>query len=94
MIYDEEWKKIPQFDYSISNWGRIRNDKTGKLKSLRYHRWNIQVDIYKNGKRYTIDVPRVEGMLFIGKLDKNERVSYIDGDRRNNYYKNLKIVSR
>ena len=94
VIIEEEWKKIPQFDYSISNYGRIRNDKNGKLKSLRYHRWMIQVDIYKDGKRYTIDVPRLEAMLFIRKVEINERVSYIDGDRRNLYYKNLKIIER
>lgn len=94
VIIEEEWKKIPQFDYSISNYGHVRNDKNGKLKSLRYHRWMIQVDIYKDGKRYTIDVPRLEAMLFIRKVERNERVSYIDGDRRNLYYKNLKIIER
>lgn len=94
VIIEEEWKKIPQFEYSISNYGRIKNDKNGKLKSLRYHRWMIQVDIYKDGKRYTIDVPRLEAMLFIRKVERNERVSYIDGDRRNLYYKNLKIIER
>lgn len=94
VIIEEEWKKIPQFDYSISNYGRIRNDKNGKLKSLRHHRWIIQVDIYKEGRRYTIDVPRLEANLFIRQLDKNERVRFIDGDIRNTYYKNLEIVSK
>lgn len=94
MEFEEEWKQIPGFDYSISNYGHIRNDKNGKLKSLRYHRWIIQVDIYKEGKRYTIDVSRMEASLFIRKVEENERVSYIDGDRRNNYYQNLKIVSK
>ena len=48
----EEWKNIPQFDYSLSNYGRLKNDKNGKLKALRHHRWIIQADIYKDGKRY------------------------------------------
>lgn len=94
VIYDEEWKQIPGFTYSLSNWGRVRNDKNGKIKSLRYHRWAIQTDIYKDGKRFTIDVPRLEAHLFIRFVKENERVTYIDGDRRNNYYKNLKIVSK
>ena len=34
---DEEWKKIPQFDYSISNYGQIRNDKNGTMKKVRRH---------------------------------------------------------
>lgn len=93
VIYDEKWKQIPGFTYSISNWGRVRNDKTKKIKAVRYHRWIIQTDIYKDGKRYTIDVPRMEAVLFIRPVKENERVTYIDGDRRNNWYKNLKIVS-
>ena len=94
MEFEEEWEQIPGFEYSISNYGHIRNDKNGKMKSLRYHRWIIQVDIYKDGKRYTIDVARMEASLFIRRLEKNERVSFIDGDRRNMFYKNLKIVSK
>lgn len=93
VIYDEEWKQIPGFTYSLSNWGRVRNDKNGKLKAVRNHRWVIQVDIYKDGKRYTVNVPRMEANLFIRPVKDNERVTYIDGDRRNNWYKNLKIVS-
>ena len=93
VIYDEKWKQIPGFTYSLSNWGRVRNDKNGKLKATRNHRWIIQADIYKDGKRYTINVPRMEAHLFIRPVKENERVTYIDGDRRNNWYKNLKIVS-
>lgn len=94
VIVEEEWKKIRKFDYSISNYGRIRNEKNKKIKSVRYHRWIIQTDIYKDGKRYTIDVARLEANLFIRNLNENERVRHIDGDIRNNYYKNLEIVSK
>lgn len=93
MEEQEEWKQIPNFEYSISNYGHVRNDKTGKIKNSRYHRWIWQVDIYKDGKRYTIDVTRMEAILFIRKLESTERVTFIDGDMRNKYYKNLKIVS-
>ena len=92
VIIDEKWKKIPNFDYSMSNYGRTRNDKTKKIKSARIHRWMVQTDIYKNGKRYTISVPRAVASLFIRPLESWERVKYIDGDKRNNYYKNLEIV--
>lgn len=94
VIVDEEWKTINDFHYSISNYGRFRNDKNGKLKSPRYHRWILQVDIYENGKRYTCDVARMVANYFIGEVDKNKRVRHIDGDIRNNYYKNLEIVSK
>lgn len=94
MEEEEIWKQIPGFNYSLSNYGRIRNDKSGKLKNPRRHNWILQVDIYKDGKRYTVNVPRMEAKLFIRDLTENERVTYIDGDMRNNYYKNLKIVSK
>lgn len=94
VIIDEEWKKIPEFNYSISNYCRIRNDKNGKLMRLRHHKWRIQTDIYKDGKKYTINVPRLCANLFIRKVEIDERVSFIDGDKRNTYYKNLKIVSK
>ena len=90
----EEWKKIPQFDYSLSNYGRLKNDKTGKLKALRHHRWIIQADIYKDSKRYTIDIPRLEASLFIRRLQEDEKVSFIDGNKENRYYKNLRIVNK
>ena len=91
-IKKEQWKKIPGFNYSMSNYGRTRNDISKKIKAARIHRWMVQTDIYKDGKRYTISVPRMEASLFIRTLKPNERVTYIDGDKRNNYYKNLKIV--
>ena len=91
---DEEWKKIPQFDYSISNYGQIRNDKNGTMKKVRRHKWQVTTDIYKDGKRYTLSVTRLEACLFIRKVEKNEIVIHIDGQAMNNYYKNLRIVSK
>jgi len=93
VISEEQWKKIPQFEYSVSNYGRVRNDKNNKIKSSRYRRWEIKKDIYKDGRRYTINIPRLEANLFIRKVESNERVTFKDGDRRNMYYKNLKILS-
>jgi hypothetical protein len=93
-IIDEEWKQIEDFNYSISNYGRLRNDKNGKIMSIRYTNWRLQGDIYKDGKKYTINIPRVEASLFIRKVLPEERITYYDGDKRNNYYKNLKIVSK
>ncbi len=94
VIVNEEWKKIKGFHYSISNYGRIRNDLNKKIKNPRYHRWILQVDIYENSKRYTCDISRMVATYFIRPLEKNERVKHRDGDIRNTYYKNLEIVSK
>ena len=94
VITDEEFKQIKGFNYSISSYGRVRNDKNNKFKTLRYHRWILQTDIYKDGKRYTIDIPRTVAEYYIRELKETEKVRYIDGDRRNNYYMNLEIINR
>ncbi len=36
----------------------------------------------------------MEASLFIRRLEKNERVRHLDGQVKNNYYKNLEIVSK
>lgn len=40
---DEEWKKIGELNYEISNYGRIRNTKTKKLKKLKFNKYGVQV---------------------------------------------------
>ena len=64
------------------------------MKDPRYHRWILQVDIYENGKRYTVNIKRMVAHYFIREVKQNERVISKDGDIRNNYYKNLEIVSK
>lgn len=94
VIVDEEWKKIKDFHYSLSNYGRVRNDLNKKIKNPRFHRWILQVDIYENGKRYTVNIKRLVAEYFIRHIKDNEKVITKDGDIRNNYYKNLEIVSK
>lgn len=94
VIIDEEWKQIEKFHYSLSNYGRVRNDITGKIKNPRFHNWILQVDIYENGKRYTVNIKRAVANYFIREVLKDEKVISIDGDIRNNFYKNLKIVKK
>lgn len=90
---EEEWKKIPGFEYSISNYARIRNDKNNKIKATRIKNYIKVVDLYKNGKRYMLNVVRMEAHLFIRPVLKGERIKHIDGDSRNNFIDNLEIVS-
>ena len=34
----ERWKKIRDFHYSLSDYGRVRNDLTGVIKERRFHK--------------------------------------------------------
>lgn len=92
VIVGEEWKKIEEFHYSLSNYGRVRNDLNNKIKERRMHKGIMQVDIYEDGKRYTVSLKRAVANYFIRELQPGEKVKCIDGDGNNLYYKNLKIV--
>lgn len=91
---NEVWKDIPNFNYECSNYGRIRNITTKKLKQLRISRYGNQVMLWKDSKGYLLTISRLVGSLFIREVNKDERVSHIDGNIRNNYYKNLRITSK
>ena len=69
----EQWKVLKELDkYSISNYGRIKNNKTGKIKALGIHNgyYFISFEDYKNGKRLPIHqlvakyfVPNIDNLL-------------------------------
>lgn len=90
----EEWKQIGKLNYEVSNYGRIKNTKTKKLKALKHNRYGMQVLLWQNSKSYTITISRLVASMFIRKVEANERVIHINGKTRDNFYKNLKIVSK
>lgn len=87
----EEWKQIGDLNYLLSNYGRIKNKTTKKLKQLKYNKFGMQVLLWQNSKSYTITISRLVANLFIRKVDKNERVFHKNNNIRDNYYKNLYI---
>lgn len=90
----EEWKRISDLHYEVSNYGRIKNTDTKKLKQLKYNIYGMQVLLWRNSKSCTITISRLVAEMFIRHLESNERTIHIDGNIRNNYYKNLKIVRK
>ena len=90
----EEWRKIGNLNYEVSNYGRIKNLTTKKLKKLKHNRFGLQVLLWQNSKSYTITLSRLVAEMFIRHLGENERAIHINGKSRDNYYKNLKIVSK
>lgn len=94
VIINEEWKKIEGTYYSISNYGRVKNDNTKTIKTPKNKKGCIYINLCNDGKSFTVSVSRLVATFFIQALKENERVRHIDGDIRNNYYKNLEIVSK
>ena len=84
----EEWIKIDD-RYSVSSFGNVRNDKTGRILKL-----------YKNSKGYlqfTLNrVPTKVHRLMIPFLENPnnyECVDHIDRNKQNNHVSNLRMVS-
>lgn len=91
-FYKEEWRQIPNFNYEISNYGRIKNIVTGKLKKLKYQAYGMQVILWKDSKGYTMTISKLVYIFFNKPLKKNQRVYHKDKNIRNNYYKNLGVI--
>lgn len=90
-FYNEQWKKIRKFNYEISNYGRIRNLTTKKIKQQKFQRYGMQVILWDKSYGYTFTVSRLVAIYFIRPLEVDERVFHKDKNIRNNYYLNLKI---
>lgn len=93
-IINEKWKTIDSFNYSVSNYGRIKNNKSDKIKTLRKGLYGYQVNLWNNSKGTMFTLSRLVAHYFIRPVKANERVIHIDQDIRNNYYQNLKIVNK
>lgn len=90
-FYNEEWKKIKNFNYEISNYGRVRNVTTGKIKQQKFQRYGMQIILWDKSYGYTFTISRLVAIYFLRPLKANEKVIHKDKNIRNNYYLNLKI---
>lgn len=92
----EEWRKVAGFDnYSVSNLGKVRNDKTGRiLKQKTEKDGYFEVNLYRETQRKTFRVHRLVALAFIPQLDKNRNeIDHIDFDRKNNRVDNLRWLT-
>lgn len=90
----EIWKPIPGYEdlYSVSNLGRFRNERNGKIKeynSLQYER----VSLTKNGIQKTSSIHQLVALAFIGENPTNSVVNHKDGNKKNNRLDNLEYVT-
>lgn len=88
----EIWKEIEDFDgYSVSNYGRIRADRSGRVLALNDNQYGVvQVGMMRNGIQRHRSVPRLVAQAFLPQPDVPfDTPINLDGDRRNNYMGNL-----
>jgi hypothetical protein len=84
--------------YQISNFGRIysfpKYKHKGKfLKFFKDKRGYLYVGLTKDKKYKTFTVHRLVGIHFIFNLFNFPEINHIDGNKSNNYFKNLEWVT-
>ena len=104
---EEIWKPVINYEdrYIISNYGKIKSiDRIGKTGIfLKGKELKIQKSAYgysliplsKNGITISYTVGRLVAQHFVHNDNPNEKIeaNHIDGNKRNNYYKNLEWIS-
>jgi NUMOD4 motif len=91
-IVVETWKEIDRFPgYSVSDNGRIRTDKTGRILALNVNQYGVlQVGLMRNGIQFHRSVPLLVANAFLPKdAEPFDTPINLDGDRHNNHIANL-----
>ena len=92
---EEIWKLVADYpNYSVSNYGRVRNNKTGYiLKPLKVGFGYVVVELWnKNGPK-SKKIHRLVAEAFLPNPDKKPQVNHIDGNKKNNRLDNLEWVT-
>lgn len=90
----ELWKESIVKGYSISNLGRIRNDKTKHIiKPDKEEKGYCRLSIKINGVKKHYAVHRLVALAFIPNPLNKSQVDHIDNDKSNNKVSNLRWVS-
>lgn len=92
----EEWKQIKNYHYSISSYGRLRNDLTLKILKERidnkgYHKCDLY-DGQGNSKGFLAH--RLVAFAFLSAPKQGQtQINHIDGNPKNNKVENLEWVT-
>lgn len=91
----EIWKKIVgHANYSVSNKGRVRNDKTNKILALGDNgKGYLYARLMANGRCYKYYVHRLVAQSFIPNPNNLSDVNHIDENKSNNHVDNLEWLS-
>ena len=89
---NEIWKDVPNYEglYEVSNLGRIRTKKNGKIMYQREQKGYMRVQFKTNGKIRDFGVHRLVALAFIPNLENKPQIDHIDGNPSNNRVDNLR----
>jgi hypothetical protein len=87
----EEFRKVPNYEYSVSNMGNVRNDKTNRILQPGINsRGYYNVNLYKNGKRKNMTVHKLVANTFIANLDYKQCIDHKNNNKLDNNINNLR----
>ena len=91
---EETWKKVRGYSYDISNLGRVRSHYKNKIMILKSDRYGYpKVDLFKHGKRKTVNVHRLVGKAFIPNPNHKPQINHKSGNKFDNAVSNLEWVT-
>ncbi len=100
-IQDEQWKELTFTDkkYEVSNYGRIKSycyDKVnGRIVKLGNIKGFYNVSLRVKGQKKSYLVHKLTAEYFVNKTaEDQEVVIHLDWNKQNNYYTNLKWVTK
>lgn len=88
----EVWVPVRDFPkYEVSNWGNVRNVKTGTVlqPGVKKHGYKV-VSLSKPGVIASATVHRLVATHFIPNPESKPKLDHIDNDRTNNHVSNLR----
>ena len=88
----EEWKKIDDFEYEVSNYGNVRRIGKKMLKPG-LKRGYYYVKLRKNGKAKNKTIHRLVAETFIPNVENKTCADHKDGNKLNNNVHNLRWSS-
>jgi hypothetical protein len=90
-----EWRVIAGFpNYSVSNIGSVRNDRTGRiLRQTPNRKGYLTISPCVDGRKACCNVARLVVQEFVGPIPEGMEVDHINHRRDDNRIENLRIVS-
>ena len=87
----ELWERIEGFNYSVSNFGNVKNDRTNLvLKPVITKKGYVIVNLCKNGKMKYSFIHRLVATAFIPNPEKKPFVDHINNNPLDNRVDNLR----